>query len=346
MIIDLPAYGDVHFQAPIAFALLPTTDQPNTIRMASDTSILYFWNGSSWMPVNITGSDTFTNIILTNNTNQIVFGTTNLLTLTMAALTGNRNFTLPDANSNPIRPLGSGTAHKWISYIDSTGVQNLTQPAVGDLTALGVSMAAVTDASGFLAVAAATTSAEIGFVNGVTSSIQTQLNGKEASITGGTTAQYWRGDKSFQALNVAALSVFVDGSSGGTTKINEVQTASQASLTTTNVGSTGVYGYAISITPTAGRYLAWGTAQFNQNAANLTAGLQVGISASTSGSGLSNLDTTLLNGLISNSSDAIAMAPMQFFSTTGATTYYLNTMFTYSSGTPKHAGKINFLRIG
>jgi hypothetical protein len=214
-----------------------------------------------------------------------------------------------------------------------------------EASAVTASRAVISDSNG-LPTAAATTSTEIGYVNGVTSAIQTQLNGKEASISSGTTSQYWRGDKSFQTLNVAAITAITDGTSGGTTALNEVLTASQSSLVTTNVGSTGVYGYATSLSVTAGRWLCWGTVQFNQNGANLTAGLQCGISSSSTGSGLSNLDTTLLNGLISSTSDAIAATPMQVISIGSTTTYYLNTMFTYSSGTPKHAGKINFLRIG
>lgn len=46
---------------------------------------------------------------------------------------------------------------------------------------------------------------EFDFLDGVTSSIQTQINGKEASISAGTTAQYWRGDKSWQALNTTVV---------------------------------------------------------------------------------------------------------------------------------------------
>ena len=71
---------------------------------------------------------------LTANTNQLVLGTTNTTTVTMASLTGSHIFTLPDAASNPIRPLGSGTVHEWVSYIDATGAQNLTQPAFSDIS--------------------------------------------------------------------------------------------------------------------------------------------------------------------------------------------------------------------
>jgi hypothetical protein len=46
---------------------------------------------------------------------------------------------------------------------------------------------------------------EFSYLDGVNSAIQTQLNSKEASITAGTSAQYWRGDKTWQTLNTTAV---------------------------------------------------------------------------------------------------------------------------------------------
>lgn len=46
---------------------------------------------------------------------------------------------------------------------------------------------------------------EFSYLDGVTSSIQTQLDAKEATITAGTTSQYWRGDKSWQTLNTSVV---------------------------------------------------------------------------------------------------------------------------------------------
>lgn len=64
-----------------------------------------------------------------------------------------------------------------------------------------------------------------------TLSDQTDLNSalaaKEASITAGTTAQYWRGDKSFQTLNGAAVANTPAGNIAATTvqaAINELDT--------------------------------------------------------------------------------------------------------------------------
>ena len=60
--------------------------------------------------------------------------------------------------------------------------------ALTKLAATTVSRALVSDGSGFI-VPATTTATEIGYVNGVTSAIQTQLNGKQATITFGTGVQ-------------------------------------------------------------------------------------------------------------------------------------------------------------
>jgi hypothetical protein len=91
-----------------------------------------------------------------------------------------------------IAHVGSGGAITSSSIVDAD-VASAAAIAVSKLAPLTTSRAVVTDGSGFIS-AATTTAAEIGFVNGVTSSIQTQLNGKQASgnyvtaLTGDVTA--------------------------------------------------------------------------------------------------------------------------------------------------------------
>lgn len=70
----------------------------------------------------------------------------------------------------------------------ATGTWNATAIAVNKIAAITASRAVVSDGSGFIS-AATTTSTEIGYVNGVTSAIQTQLNAKQATITFGTGVQ-------------------------------------------------------------------------------------------------------------------------------------------------------------
>lgn len=66
--------------------------------------------------------------------------------------------------------------------------------AQSKMAAMTASRAVITDASGF-ATTNATTSTEVGYLTGVTSAIQTQLDGKYPNPTG-TTADYIRGDGS------------------------------------------------------------------------------------------------------------------------------------------------------
>lgn len=93
---------------------------------------------------------------------------------------------------------------------------------------LTVSRALVSDGSGKVAVSSVT-STQLGYVSGVTSAIQTQLNGKEPLIALGTTTQYWRGDKTWyspvidstagnetdQAASVSAMKSYVAAQGGG-----------------------------------------------------------------------------------------------------------------------------------
>lgn len=80
--------------------------------------------------IHTAATPTFASETLTANTNQLTLGTTNTTTVTMAALGASRTFTLPDANSNPIRPLTCG-AGDFVSAIAGTGVLTCTTPSGG-----------------------------------------------------------------------------------------------------------------------------------------------------------------------------------------------------------------------
>lgn len=77
---------------------------------------------------------------------------------------------------------------------------------IGDLNLYNatVSRAVYVDSSKNIAYSV-TTNTELAYLSGVTSAIQTQLNGKEASITASTSAKYWRGDKTFQTLDTSVV---------------------------------------------------------------------------------------------------------------------------------------------
>ena len=93
-----------------------------------------------------------------------------------------------------------------------------------DLTA---SRALVSDGSGKVGVSAVT-STELGYLDGVTSAIQTQLDGKEGTITATTSADYYRGDKTFQTLDKAAVGL---SNVDNTSDVNKpISTATQSAL--------------------------------------------------------------------------------------------------------------------
>lgn len=90
------------------------------------------------------------------------------------------NYVLPgtDTASGVMSTDGSGNLS--LALLVNANVAAAAAIAVTKLAALTASRAVVSDGSGFLA-ASATTAAEIAFVNGVTSAIQTQLNGKAST---------------------------------------------------------------------------------------------------------------------------------------------------------------------
>jgi len=76
---------------------------------------------------------------------------------------------------------------------------------------------------------------EFSYLDGVTSAIQTQINGKEGTITAGTTSQYLRGDKTWQTLNTTAVT------EGTNLYFTDARARAAISLTTT--GSSGASTY-------------------------------------------------------------------------------------------------------
>jgi hypothetical protein len=74
----------------------------------------------------------------------------------------------------------------------------------------------------------AVTPTELGYLSGVTSAIQTQLNGKEATITATTAADYFRGDKTFQPFDAAARAAVLTGFVSGAGTVAATDTFLQA----------------------------------------------------------------------------------------------------------------------
>ncbi|HTE22284.1 MAG TPA: hypothetical protein VK674_04560 [Candidatus Limnocylindria bacterium] len=68
----------------------------------------------------------------------------------------------------------------------------------------------------------------------VSTATQTALNGKEPTITSGTTAQYWRGDKSWQTLNSAAVGLGAVPNVDATARANHTGTQDAATISDFN----------------------------------------------------------------------------------------------------------------
>lgn len=140
-------------------------------------------------------------------------------------ISGTYTFEFPGAlgSSGQFLKRGSSNSTSWstLTASDVSGVAPLASPTfTGTVTVpVTASRAVVTGASSELA-ASATTATEIGYVNGVTSAIQTQLNAKQATgnyitaLTGEVTAN-GPGSSSATVANSAVIGKVLTGFSSG-----------------------------------------------------------------------------------------------------------------------------------
>lgn len=351
--IDIPVLsGSPYWQDAAAdFASLPAGQYVGEIRVTIDTLAAYEWNGAEWVLAwpagSIVGPGTSPDgaiMLFDGTTGKLARAATGsgFVKSTAGVYSTQASVGLAGDVSG-VLPVSNGGTNSSTTLVNSR-ILNTVSGAIVEAAAITASRALISDVDG-IPTHSATTAAELGFVSGVSSSIQTQLGSKEPAIAAGTTAQYLRGDKTFQNLEIAALVPTVAGTAAATGQIGEVLTASQASNTTTGVGATGVFGSAVSLLLTAGSWMVWGTAGFNENGATLTSGLQVGVSASATGVGLSEFDTVLAPFLISSTSDALLPTSCIQVDISTNTTFYLNTRFWYTSGSPRHRGRITARRI-
>ncbi len=140
-------------------------------------------------------------------------------------------------------------------------------------------------------------------------------------------------------VNVGDLVPITDGSFPSSGQIFETLTASTNAFTSTNVGASGAFGYAISLLVPAGAWEIYGTAELLENAAVITDIVLAGISDSATGSGMAVFEQSRSAPFL-NGNPISVLTPIKRVSITTPTTYYLNTQFSYSSGTPQHRGQI------
>jgi len=157
----------------------------NTITIAGGTGIASVASATDTITLNIdatvatlTGAQTFTDKTLTTPIiASLKQSGSNTLTMPAATDTLVGKATTDTLTNKTIDADGTGNS---ITNIENANIKAAAAIAVNKLAAATASRALVSDSNGFL-TAATTTAAEIGYVNGVTSSIQTQLGTKHTS---------------------------------------------------------------------------------------------------------------------------------------------------------------------
>ena len=169
------------------------------------------------------------------------------------------------------------------------------------------------------------------------------FNGKEPAITATSAGDYYRGDKTFQALNIDALAVLVGGVLNNGSKLLGVE---YDVTSATNAGATGVWGYAVSKNLAGGTWLCFGMLRWNDNNSVLTGDIIYGISYSSDASTIGTYDYNKINLMLSdNNRDYNYSLPFVILTSAVPFTAYLNTQFQYTGNIPQHGGKLICLRI-
>jgi len=146
------------------------------------------------------------------------------------------------------------------------------------------------------------------------------------------------------ATDVAELTPVTDGSLAGAGEIGEIFTSTVAASTGAGVGATGVFGSVTSLALGAGVWAITAVGAMSQNGATMSSPFVFGISDSATGVGIGQFAQSRYSFLITDD-DVQFPTPEIIVSIAGATTYYLNSFFNYSAGSPEHYGQITARRI-
>lgn len=161
----------------------------------TDTNINYAWDGSVWDPLGgVVGAD----VSLATPTTDGLLSASDFVKLSGIESNAN-NYTHPATHSADI--IVDGTTNKVYTATEKTKLAGIATGA--EVNVNPDWNAASGDAQ---ILNKPTTISGYGITDAYTKTqVDTSLSGKEPTIAAGTTAQYWRGDKSWQALNKAAV---------------------------------------------------------------------------------------------------------------------------------------------
>lgn len=209
---DISATANIA-QSKIAGLTTALSNKENSI--ASSDSTTFFRGDKTWQTLNTDAVPEGTKLYFTE---QLVLGT-DLVGLNSSAgtvtssdtvlsaigkLTGNQgNYILRDGTSTITNNLTLSNK-KIIDLADPTLAQDAATKSYVD-SKVGDGISNITNLDATKIATGVVDNTEFNYLNGVTSSIQTQLNAKEPTLTAGTNAQYYRGDKTWQTLNTDAV---------------------------------------------------------------------------------------------------------------------------------------------
>jgi len=132
-----------------ALSTLPSTGHAGVLAYTTDSNQFFVDSGSgtgipaAWVPV---GSDIAVfqgvatqaaMIALAAKVGDLALRTDNNLTYVLTAYpasTSGNWVPVAVTSGTTVQGLASGTAHEWVSYIDTAGVQHLTQPSFADIS--------------------------------------------------------------------------------------------------------------------------------------------------------------------------------------------------------------------
>lgn len=322
--IQLPASASPDWQSPVAtVGDLPTTDQPGSIRLVEGLGQLYWWDGSAWSPMSSSGSITVTD--------------TNSVDLTFAA---------GDLSATVRLSSNAADSGKILAALNIESTSSLGLRAQVDIaTIYGLfSGTAPISLNGF--TGAISISQSSGTVDGYLSATDwTTFNSKQDNITAGTTADYYRGDKTMQLLQMSALTAVTDGSAAAAGTIGERQWSVQ-DYTASNLGAPNAWGYVTYVDLEPGCWVVYATAWVDASGTDCVGAIYAGLSQSPSGGGINQYQITWYSSYGSLLYPACIVVPPLFLDLSLPDTVYLNTNMNYTNTPyPLHSGTISAIRI-